>query len=173
MLDNNEITFHVPTSADGMALHALVAACPPLDTNSLYCNLLQCSHFAATTILAKRRDTLVGAISGYLVPDADPAAEAATTLFVWQVAVAESARGLGLAKTMLLELLARPACRRTRFLHTSVTPDNTASFALFRASARQLSAPVNETLWFAREREFGGDHADEILLEIGPFSRPR
>ncbi|HET8711052.1 MAG TPA: diaminobutyrate acetyltransferase [Spongiibacteraceae bacterium] len=167
MYEKGTISFHRPATVDGMALHRLVAACPPLDANSAYCNLLQCTHFSATSILARRGDELVGAISGYLLPD-DP-----DTLFVWQVAVADSARGQGLASRMLLELLARPACQQVRFLHTSVTPENTASRALFAALARRLSAPISEQQWFARDRDFEGEHADEMLLAIGPFSHQR
>ncbi len=160
------VTCVAPTAADGGALHRLIARCPPLDTNSLYCNLLQCTHFSATSIVARRGGELVGAISGYRLPDAPD------TLFVWQVAVAPSMRGEGLALHMLLELLRRPACHSVCRLHTSVTPENTASRALFTALARRLSAPLSEQLWFARDREFGGAHADEILLAIGPFNPP-
>lgn len=165
MLEITTATFRCPTTADGMALHRLIASCPPLDINSAYCNLLQCTHFAATSIVASEGDDLVGAISAYLLPD-DPA-----TLFVWQVAVGDSARGQGLASRMLHELLARPVCSAVRFLQTSITPDNSASRALFERLARELSAPLDERLWFARERDFGGMHADEILLKIGPLFR--
>src|SRR5690554_1490259 len=45
------ITLRKPTKDDGFRLHQLVAACPPLDPNSIYCNLLQCSHFAETVFV--------------------------------------------------------------------------------------------------------------------------
>ena len=80
---------------------ALIQACKPLDENSIYCNLIQCDHFADTCILAELDGTPVGWISGYLLPDATD------TLFIWQVAVAEEARGLGLASQMLDRLLRR------------------------------------------------------------------
>lgn len=157
------ITLQRPTVSDGMAVHRLIAACPPLDRNSAYCNLLMCTHFAATSIVARRGGQLVGFIAAY------PPPQEQGKLFVWQVAVADTARGQGLAGRMLIDLLARPACAQVQFLQTSVTPDNTASRALFAALGRRLSAPVTERLWFARERDFGGAHADELLLEIGPF----
>src|SRR5690606_42164986 len=65
----------------------LVARCQPLDTNSVYCNLLQCSDFADTAIAAEDANgQLVGFISGYRPPSRPD------TLFVWQVAVDASMR---------------------------------------------------------------------------------
>lgn len=52
----------VPTLEDGPGIHALVAQCPPLDTNSRYCNLLQCHHFADTSIVASLGQHLIGAL---------------------------------------------------------------------------------------------------------------
>src|SRR3546814_16914023 len=43
-----DFSFRNPVAEDAQAIHDLIAACPPLDTNSLYCNLLQCTHFAET-----------------------------------------------------------------------------------------------------------------------------
>ena len=37
-----------------MAIWELISACPPLDTNSAYANLLQCTHFADTCVIAER-----------------------------------------------------------------------------------------------------------------------
>src|SRR3546814_20772399 len=67
-------------------------ALPILDTNSLYCNLLQCTHFAETCVLAERDGEISGWISGYRLVH-DPEA-----MFVWQVAVHERARGRGLGE---------------------------------------------------------------------------
>ncbi|MFW9674712.1 hypothetical protein V3H45_25585, partial [Vibrio parahaemolyticus] len=68
-----------PTDGDGYNLHQLVARCQPLDTNSVYCNLLQCSDFADTAIAAENaQGELVGFISGYRPPSRPD------TLFVWQ-----------------------------------------------------------------------------------------
>src|SRR5690606_16121028 len=79
-----------PRVTDGRDVHALVAACAPLDTNSLYLNLLQCTHFAETCVVAERPESqrpVVGFVSGYLLPSRP------TTLFIWQVAIASSERG--------------------------------------------------------------------------------
>jgi len=153
-----------PHAADGPALHALVEECPPLDRNSRYCNLLQVTHFAGTAVVAEAPDgRLVGAVTGYVRPDAPD------TLFVWQVAVAAQARGRRLAPRMLDELLRRPACRRVRWLETSITPDNEASWATFRAFARARGAPVAHRSWLLRDPHFAGRHDDEQLLRIGPL----
>lgn len=154
-----------PHADDGAALNRLVAACPPLDANSLYCNLLQCTHFRATSIAATEADQLLGFISGYLVPDSPD------TLFIWQVAVSAAGRRRGLGLRMLKGILARPACARVRFVHTTVNPDNAASRALFTALAREFDAPVRERVLFDRDLHFAGAHPDEVLLNIGPLHR--
>src|SRR3546814_5243060 len=115
-------------SSDVCSSDLLVARCHPLDTNSVYCNLLQCSDFADTAIAAENaQGELVGFISGYR-PPARP-----DTLFVWQVAVDSSMRGQGLALRMLLALTARVAREHdVRFMETTISPDNAASQALFK-----------------------------------------
>lgn len=106
----------------------------------------------------------MGCISGYLIP-ARP-----DTLFIWQVAVGTAARGQGLALRMLQHLLERPACRAVRFMETSITPDNDASWGLFRKLAASRDAPLTDSDWFDRERHFGGAHDSEQLVRIGPFA---
>ncbi|MEC8102123.1 diaminobutyrate acetyltransferase [Thalassolituus sp.] len=156
------ITMRKPNPEDGADVNALVERCKPLDTNSMYCNLLQCSHFRDTAVLAEEQGEMIGFISGYRLP------EQADTLFVWQVAVSEKARGLGLASKMLLELLGRQETA-IRHLHTSITPGNDASWNLFKRLARTLDAPLNERVMFDKERHFAGHHDTEMLVHIGPF----
>lgn len=158
-----QVQLRRPVSEDGADVHQLIGNCPPLDTNSLYCNLLQASHFAATSVAAELNGELVGFISGYIIP------ERPETLFIWQVAVAENGRGMGLAGRMLREILARPACSQVTHLETTITPDNDASWALFRSLARKLDAGLAETVMFDRDRHFRGQHDSEMLLRIGPF----
>lgn len=154
-----------PQPEDGAAVFELIARCPPLDPNSRYCNLLQCSHFAATSILAPSADGgALGFLSGYRIP-ARP-----DTLFVWQVAVAAEARGLGLGSRLLQGLLARPELADIRFVETTIGPDNRASRALFERLARSFAANIDTALQFESQRHFDGRHADEVLLRIGPFS---
>lgn len=162
-----------PTAEDGAAVHRLIAGCPPLDRNSLYCNLLQCSHFAATCVLAEHVGTaapgredpgdLAGFVSGYRRPDHDD------VLFIWQVAVAAAARGNGLGRRMVLDILRGPACAGVTMLQTTITSDNAASWALFESVARAMRARCASTPLFDRERHFVGQHDTEMLVSIGPF----
>jgi len=160
----SEISLQVPRSEQGMAVSRLVAACPPLDTNSVYCNLLQCSHFADTSVAAVLDGELVGFVSGYIVP------QRPDTLFVWQVAVGEQARGRGLASAMILDILQRDSCRQVRWLETTTTSANGASWKLFRGVASRLDAPLASAEWLERDHHFGGHHDAEFLVRIGPFS---
>lgn len=161
---SHAITLRLPNAEDGAQLHQLVSQCPPLDQNSVYCNLLQCAHFRDTSVAAELNNTLTGFISGYLVP-ARP-----DTLFIWQVAVHERARGLGLASRMLLEILKRPQCESVTHLETSITADNEASWALFRRLAKMLGTTYETSPLFERDRHFGGQHDTETLVRIGPFT---
>lgn len=141
----------------------LIAACAPLDPNSLYCNLLQCTHFAATSIKAERDGALDGWISGYRLPG-EP-----STLFVWQVAVHERARGHGLGVAMLEALVGRSTLVDATRLETTVTPSNDASRRMFAKFARNRGATLDVCPWFDREKHFGGSHESEELISIGPL----
>lgn len=160
--EEGELVLRKPSDRDGRRIHDLVAACPPLDRNSMYCNLLQASHFADTAIVAELDGELVGCVTGYRLPE-DP-----SVLFVWQVAVSEAGRGRGLAKRMLRALVERFE-GAVEHLHTTITPDNAASWALFRGLARDLGAETTHEVLFARDAHFGGAHDDEMLLRIGPM----
>src|SRR5512138_993106 len=156
-----------PRAADGKSVHALIAACAPLDTNSLYLNLLQCTHFADTCVLAERTDAApspAGFVSGYLLPNRP------NVLFIWQVAIAASERGQGLARAMLFDLLERPACAGVDHIQTTITESNGASWALFRSLARSLACPIEDRLLFDRNAHLDGVHESEILVTIGPFT---
>ncbi|MGJ8670369.1 MAG: diaminobutyrate acetyltransferase [Oceanococcus sp.] len=157
------IQLRPPRAEDGANLHKLVARCTPLDENSLYCNLLQASHFSDTAVAAEQNGELLGFVSGYRIP-ARP-----DTFFLWQVAVDEQGRGQGLARRMIQHILSRTQNADLRFLETTITPDNEASWALFRSFAAAINADLNHQLHFSREQHFDGQHADEHLLRIGPF----
>lgn len=160
-----DVRYRKPLSEDGHWVADLVKRCPPLDTNSTYCNLLQCTHFADTCVTAEANGELVGFISGYQLP-AQP-----DTLFVWQVAVDAKARGMGLASQMLSQLLARANLSDVRFIETTITAGNQASWALFRRLAKQLEAPLTESVMFDRDTHFNGAHDSEMLVRVGPIPR--
>jgi L-2,4-diaminobutyric acid acetyltransferase len=151
-----------PTVADGRAVWELIANCAPLDVNSLYCNLLQCTHFADTCIVAEQDTRVRGWVSAYR-PPAEP-----QTLFIWQVAIHPDARGYGLAGSLIRALLQREALHGVRQLKATIIRDNHASWALFRSLADSLNAPFTSQEHFESEEHFGGLHPSEHMIIIGP-----
>lgn len=156
-----------PRAQDGYSLNRLVAASPPLDENSVYCNLLQCLHFADTSVAAELDGQLVGFISAYIPPNAPD------SLFVWQVVVADKLRGAGVAKRMLQWLVQCPACSGLETMATTITASNQASWALFNGFAQSIAARHYKTLLFQRDRHFAGEHDDEFMLRISPLPNSR
>ncbi len=154
-----------PASCDGAAVHRLVGHCPPLDSNSMYCNLLQATHFSGTSVAAKSAEELVGFVSGYRVP------ERLDTLFIWQVAVGDKARGRGLATNMLQNILGRKECEGVRYIETTITESNRASWSLFECLALKLKCALNSSVMFDKTQHFEGVHDTEMLVKIGPFER--
>ncbi|WP_349360242.1 diaminobutyrate acetyltransferase [Stappia sp.] len=164
---NDGITFRRPTAEDGAAIWRLIAECDPLDENSMYCNLLQCDHFADTCVVAERDGEIVGWVSAYLLPDAPD------SVFVWQVAVSPSAQGAGLGKRLLGALLARDACAGVRHLKTTITSDNDASWALFSSLARRSGAKMEREPYYRRDAHFDGEHATEHMVTLRFEERAR
>ncbi|MBY6048457.1 diaminobutyrate acetyltransferase [Vannielia litorea] len=148
-----------PDATDGADIWALVKSCKPLDENSMYANLIQADHFRDTCVVAELEGDIVGWISGHMVPAKDE-------LFVWQVAVSPKARGLGLGKKMLAELLERDACDEADHLKTTITKDNAASWALFRSFARSIGGELTDEPHFERDAHFDGHHDTEHMVTI-------
>lgn len=161
--DLPELEISRPTADDAAEVHDLIAACPPLDTNSLYANLIQCTHFADSCAVARSHGRVVGWISGHKPPGKPD------TYFLWQVAVHPVARGTKLPKSMLADILSRPQQAGVSSMETSITPSNKASWALFRSVATWLGAPIRDEAWFEHGRHFAGRHETERLVTIGPF----
>lgn len=155
--------YRQPVAEDGVAVHRLIERCPPLDPNSLYCNLLQATHFAETSVLVESDGDVEAFLSAYIKPG-EP-----EVLFVWQIAVAEKWRGHGLAQSMLKTLLQRPKLRAIQFLETSITPSNQASAKLFRRFAAEQQAALTTSVLFSKAAHFAGTHEDEVLFRIGPL----
>ena len=149
-----------PDVADGVACWRLAAASGVLDVNSRYAYLLWCRDFAATSVVARSAGDVVGFVTGYRRPDVP------STLVVWQVAVAEQARGRGVAAAMLDGLF--DAVPDVEHLETTITPGNRASVALFVRFGERRGAPVHRSELFGTEL-LGAGHEPEILFRIGPF----
>jgi L-2,4-diaminobutyric acid acetyltransferase len=162
---DNLVALRKPESQDGAAVHDLIGQCGPLDENSLYCNLLQCTHFADTCVVAEMDGELVGFVAAY-VPPRQP-----NVLFLWQIAVHDKARGKHLAARMLDEIIKREECDDVQFIETSVTPDNEAAWNMFRRFAFDRNIPTEEFILFDSRIHFCGEHKDEHLLRMGPFNR--
>ncbi|SEQ46102.1 diaminobutyrate acetyltransferase [Thalassovita taeanensis] len=148
-----------PDATDGAGIWALVKSCKPLDENSMYCNLIQADHFRDTCVVAEMDGEVVGWISGHMIPDKQQ-------LFVWQVAVSPKARGLGLGRKMLLELVEREACDDAVHLKTTITKGNDASWALFSSFARVIGGDLEDQPHFERDTHFEGHHDTEHMVTI-------
>lgn len=160
---SNGLVIRPPLPEDGPQVWRLIDATGALDTNSLYCNLLQCSHFAETCALAEIDGELVGWMSGY-TPPALP-----DTLFVWQVCVTASARGQGLGQRLIATVLARPKNAGLCRVECTITRTNAASWSLFRKLAWGLDADLKSEPHFLRQTHLDGQHESEIRVSIGPF----
>jgi L-2,4-diaminobutyric acid acetyltransferase len=162
-MQGEEISCRKPAVEEGASIWQLVRASEQLDLNSAYCYLLLCRHFSDTCAVAVVEGEVVGFVTAYLPPGQPD------TLFVWQIGVARTMRGKGLATRLLKELLQRDACRGVKYLEATVGPENQASRALFTALARWLNADLIEESCFDAEHFPGEDHEAENLLRIGPF----
>ncbi len=148
-----------PEVEDGAQIWELVRSCRPLDENSMYCNLIQADHFRDTCVVAELDGEILGWISGHMIPNAD-------TFFVWQVAVSPKARGLGLGRRMLANLIARDECCGVSALQTTITKDNDASWALFNSFARTIGGDLTDEPYFHRDAHFDGQHDTEHMVTI-------
>lgn len=158
-----ELLFRTPTEEDGKEVWQLIKNTGVLDLNSSYSYLMWSKFFDETSVVVEVENQIVGFISGFIQPNSPE------TLFIWQVAVDESARGKGLASRMLHAILHRDACRNIRCLEATVSPSNEASQALFRKLARDLNTVCEESKFFTANQFPGSGHEDEDLFKIGPF----
>lgn len=152
------VTVEPPAAGDAGAVRDLVAATGVLDVNSRYAYALWFRDFADTSVVARSGADVIGLVSGFR------RTAAPSTLFVWQVAVSDAARGRGVAAAMLDGLWARlPGLDH---LETTITADNDASIALFSAFARRHGMPIRREPLFG-EPELGSHHEPEDLYRIG------
>ncbi|OBS10252.1 diaminobutyrate acetyltransferase [Acidihalobacter prosperus] len=152
-----------PKLSDGRRIWRLVRDSGVLDINSAYCYLLQCRDYADTAAVAEDADGLAGFVTGYRPP------ERPDVWFVWQIGVAPRARGQGLAKRLLRDVLTRHD--DLRHVEATIEPGNQASRALFASLANELSAPMLESDGF-EAHHFPDGHEPEPRIHIGPFSPP-
>ncbi|WP_301107511.1 diaminobutyrate acetyltransferase [Sporosarcina sp.] len=160
---NDPYIFRRPTVKDGKRIWQVIKDSKVLDVNSSYSYLLWVDHFSETSITVEDHGKVVGFISGFIQP------KSPDTLFIWQVAVDESARGKGLASRMLHAILQGQACKNVKYLEATVTPSNVPSTKLFKGLARDLNAEYRITDGYTEDLFPGGEHEAEELFRIGPF----
>lgn len=151
-------------AADGSAVWQLVKDAGTLDVNSPYCYIMLCDIFRDTCAAAVIGEELVGFMSGYRRPDRPD------TLFIWQVAVHPKARGRGIAKAMLKELLNREEQQAVKYVEATIGPANTASRRLFSGFAADRGTQCRITEQYGPELfPSAATHEPELLFRIGPM----
>lgn len=159
----DDITIREPKIDDTGDVYDLIGRCAPLDQNSIYCNMLQVYHFKQTSTVAEGPDGKVwGFVSGYSVP------ERPRTLFVWQVAVSQKARGMGLGKEMIYDIFRRN--NDLFYIQATVNRENGPSWGMFKKISKDLDSEINLKLLLTKEEHFADEQDDEILIEIGPIN---
>lgn len=160
--------FRHPEVDDGTAIWELVQETGVLDINSAYSYIMLGEYFSDTCLIAENKGRMVGFVSGF-IPQKQP-----DTLFIWQIAVAGTERGRGLARTLLMKILEQPACADLQYLECTVTPSNKPSTRLFRSIARELGTELHIKSGFDGDLFPEDGHEGERLFRIGPFdlSRP-
>ena len=161
---NADVQLQEPSLADGPELWRMARDSRVLDVNSPYSYTLWCRDFADTSVVARDAGAPCGFITGYVRPSRPD------TFFVWQVAVDHDHRGQGLARRMLDRLADRLVPRGHRFMEATVTPDNTASTAMFESFARDRGSELARSPLFGAEHFPDGGHEPEVLFRIGPIT---
>jgi len=157
------ILIREPVLKDGLSVHQLVERCPPLDLNSQYAYNLMGGYFAKTCAVAEVDGKIVGFLLGFIPPDKQD------RFFVWQVAVDKEHRRGGTAQKLLYDILSRPACAQVRFVEATATPSNEASKKFFSNFATRTQGRIEFSPFLSRE-DLGGEHEEELLITIGPFT---
>ncbi|MUT27171.1 diaminobutyrate--2-oxoglutarate transaminase [Mesorhizobium japonicum] len=159
------VTFRQPTDNHAADVWDLIALCPQLDRNSLYCELLLCTDFADTCVLAERVGEVVGWLAAYR-PPREP-----STLFIWQIAVHPKVRSIGVGKGLIISALNRLSCESVTHVEATVTLSNRSSKLFFASVARDLHAPIRTAARFDRDVDFKGQRESEYTIAIGPIVR--
>jgi L-2,4-diaminobutyric acid acetyltransferase len=155
------VAFRSPKVSDGVRLWEIARDSKVLDLNSSYAYVLWCQDYAQTSVVAEVDGEVVGFVTGYLRP------QLPDVVMVWQVAVDADQRGLGLAGKMLSQLMDRLEPRGITTLHTTISPDNTASQALFQGLADRRAMSIRREDLFSAN-DFPDDHEQEDLYIVAP-----
>lgn len=162
---DTKLIFRQPTAKDGGQVWQLVKKTGVLDLNTSYCYIMLCDYFNDTCAVAEEDGQIVGYVSAFRSPK-EP-----RVLFIWQVAVAESQRGKGVATSLILHLLKRTSCLEVDTIELTISPSNTASQALFHKIAKTLNCDIQVQCGYPNKWFPEGAHEREELYRIGPFLR--
>jgi L-2,4-diaminobutyric acid acetyltransferase len=162
-LTDRRTTFRTPAVADARGMVRVAAASRVLDMNSDYTYLLFARDFNETCLVVEEGDQMLGFATAYRPP------RHPDVLFIWQIAVAEAARGEGLASRMLDDLVRRGLTAGIQFVEATVTGSNSASKALFKSLARRHNATCKITEEFPANLFETSGHESEELYRVGPF----
>ncbi len=127
-----------------------------LDLNSPYAYVMWAEYHSSTSLVAESEGELIGFVIGFRVPGAPD------TVFVWQIAVDERARGTGIGGQLLDELVRRTGARA---IEATVTPRNHASAAMFRGLGTRHGSDVEESVAY-EEHLFPEGHEAEVRFRI-------
>lgn len=165
ILIESHMIFREPQKNDGESIWNLVKKSKPLDLNSRYCYLLLCTHFKETCVVGEDdKGSIKGFISAYKLP------KQPSSLFIWQIAVDESVRGIGIATSMVKHLLQRKSTSGVSYIGASVTHSNQVSRSFIFSLAKKLNTECKESRLFPKEFFGEENHGEEILLRFGPFN---
>ncbi|MGP4069545.1 diaminobutyrate acetyltransferase [Halobacillus sp. B29] len=153
--------FCEPEKSDGAEVYEMIENIPILDLNSSYSYLLWCEFFSDTSVVVKDEGNTVGFISGFIHPSSPD------TLFIWQVAVAESERGQGLATRMIDHIVERH--EDVNYIEATVSPSNKPSQQLFQGYAKKKEVSCDISVCFEEDDFPGEDHEQENTFKIGPL----
>jgi L-2,4-diaminobutyric acid acetyltransferase len=155
------LTIGTPALQDGVAMHRLAEKSQVLDVNSRYSYLLCARLFQQSCrVVRNQKDEVLGFVTAIVDP------EASDTLFVWQVAVDQSARGQQLGAKMIADII---ATLQVRYVEATVTPGNVPSARMFARIAELLEAEIRRSPGFAPELFAPEKHEAEDLIRIGPI----
>ena len=161
-----KIYIRKPKKEFSKKIFQLVKSCDNLDLNSEYLYLLQSTHFKECCSIALYDDKVVGFVSGYKIPNNED------TLFIWQVAIDENFRGLGLANKLIINTLNRKINSNINYIHTTVSPSNKSSIKMFEKLTNKLNTKIKSKRFFKKE-DFINSHEEETLYEIGPINKQK
>lgn len=157
------ITFRRTRREDGGRIWEAIGTIGVLERNTLYAYVLMADEFGDASVIAERDGELMGFVIG-LCPPRRP-----DTVFVWQVGVMPAARGAGLGRRLLHQLVDLDGANHVKFLEATVTPGNKASRALFESFARERAAECTVSEGYTSEDFQPQDHEAEDRFRIGPF----